>query len=249
MRFSKLFNVALLGMAITLSSCSGEDGMNGEDGDPGTPGLNGTPGTPGVDGINCWDLNGDGLPTITTDEDTNEDLNGDNEVNSLDCQGETGETGETGEVGNANVQAFVYPISELADADYETLDVPLDVYIDVDNDDISNYAYLVYLQSPNNGLIYAIPGHGINNSHYARIFIDPARVQINIQFYDLNNNDFLVLLDSYENVIVVAIELTNNFNNGGGPTVKGSKEGIMDHLRAAGVDSSDYDAVATHFGL
>ena len=87
MRLFKLFNAALLCAAITLTSCSGEDGMNGEDGDPGAPGLNGTPGTNGDDGVNCWDLNGDGLGTITTDEDTNEDRNGDNEVNSLDCQG------------------------------------------------------------------------------------------------------------------------------------------------------------------
>lgn len=248
MRLLKLFNAALLCAAITLTSCSGEDGTDGLDGDPGVPGLNGTPGTNGDDGVNCWDLNGDGLATITTDDDTNEDRNGDNEVNSLDCQGETGETGPTGEVGNANVQAFVYHVNDLVNADYDTLNIPLDVYIDVENDDISNYAYLVYLESTV-GPIYSIPGHGANNTHYARLFVDPANVQIVVQFYDLDDNDFLVPQNLYENIIVVAIELTNNFNNGGGQTVKGGSEGIEEALKAASVDANDYDAVATYFGL
>ncbi|WP_422861883.1 collagen-like triple helix repeat-containing protein [Flagellimonas sp. W118] len=248
MRLLKLFNAALLCAAITLTSCSGEDGTDGLDGGPGAPGLNGTPGTNGDDGVNCWDLNGDGLATITTDDDTNEDRNGDNEVNSLDCQGETGETGPTGEVGNANVQAFVYHVNDLVNADYDTLNIPLDVYIDVENDDISNYAYLVYLETTN-GLIYSIPGHGSNNTHYARVFVDPSNVQIVVQFYNLDDNDFLVPQNLYENIIVVAVEVTNNFNNGGGQTVKGSSEGIEEALKAAGVDANDYDAVATYYGL
>nr|WP_299171384.1 collagen-like protein [uncultured Allomuricauda sp.] len=248
MRLLKLFKATLLCAAITLTSCSGEDGMNGADGDPGAPGLNGNAGTNGDDGVNCWDLNGDGLATITTDDDTNEDRNGDNEVNSLDCQGQTGETGPTGEVGNANVQAFVYHVNDLVNADYDTLNIPLDVYIDVENDDISNYAYLVYLQT-NSGNTHSLPGHGNNNSHYARVLVNPTTVQINIQFYDLNDMAFLVPQATYVNVIVVAIELTNNFNNGGGQTVKGGSDSIKDALKAAGVDTNDYDAVATYFGL
>jgi octaheme c-type cytochrome (tetrathionate reductase family) len=70
--FVTLFNVVLL--AFALGGC--EDGKDGTDG---FHGADGADGLDGAAGINCWDLNQDGLP------DPGEDLNGDGNVNVLDC--------------------------------------------------------------------------------------------------------------------------------------------------------------------
>ena len=49
-----------------------EDGVDGQDG---------AIGPTGSDGIACWDLNGNGIG------DPSEDINGDNNIDVLDCQG------------------------------------------------------------------------------------------------------------------------------------------------------------------
>ena len=109
MKLFRLFNVAILCMALTMVSCSGEDGADGEDGAPGQSitGDPGAPGAPGDDGISCWDLNGNGVGDITVDTD-NEDLNLDGVVDALDCQGTNGTDGNDGADGEnrPNVDFF-----------------------------------------------------------------------------------------------------------------------------------------------
>lgn len=56
----------------------------GPAGPAGTTGETGTTGQTGADGRNCWDLNGNGLPDVAT-----EDLNGDAAVDVLDCRAAT----------------------------------------------------------------------------------------------------------------------------------------------------------------
>ncbi|RDY59970.1 hypothetical protein DX873_11530 [Flagellimonas nanhaiensis] len=68
-------------MALTMVSCSGEDGLDGKNGDSGAPG---TPGTNGDDGLACWDLNGNGVGDVP------EDVNDDGNFDALDCQGTEG---------------------------------------------------------------------------------------------------------------------------------------------------------------
>jgi len=72
--------------------------IEGPQGPPGADGMDGAPGMDGADGINCWDLNGNGEGDITEDE-TNEDLNGDEVVDVLDCQGPIGLQGLQGPIG------------------------------------------------------------------------------------------------------------------------------------------------------
>ncbi|MEM6866129.1 MAG: hypothetical protein AAF575_13125 [Bacteroidota bacterium] len=69
MKLKQVFFAFLL-VSLHFTSCSdGEDGANG---------------------INCWDTNGDGI------EQENEDVNGDNEFDFLDCMGTQGTQGDPG---------------------------------------------------------------------------------------------------------------------------------------------------------
>jgi hypothetical protein len=51
--------------------------------------------TPGKDGLNCWDANGDGV------KDESEDVNNDNDWDTLDCQGTSGFTPNTAPIVDA----------------------------------------------------------------------------------------------------------------------------------------------------
>jgi hypothetical protein len=64
------------------SGGSGPQGSAGADGVDGRDGVDGSDGAAGQDGVNCWDLNGDGVGDLET-----EDTNGDGVVNVEDCRG------------------------------------------------------------------------------------------------------------------------------------------------------------------
>ena len=75
-RFNELFRWSwtfLVAVTLTL-------GLAGCEGDDGAAGATGSPGTPGSDGQACWDLDGNGVGDVAT-----EDINGDGVVDSLDC--------------------------------------------------------------------------------------------------------------------------------------------------------------------
>ena len=57
----------------------------------GPPGVPGPPGAPGEDGFSCWDLNQDGMCNLGT-----EDINGDGNCTTADCQGPPGQNGTDG---------------------------------------------------------------------------------------------------------------------------------------------------------
>ncbi len=61
-----------------------------------------------------------------------------------------------------------------------------------------------------------------------------------IGFYDKNDDPYVVPGNQYKNFVVVSIELS---------TTGKTSENIMAELKDAGVDISDYDAVAEYFGL
>ena len=76
--------------ADSFRGSPGAPGVDGQDGDPGQDG------TDGQEGLPCWDLNGNGVADIAT-----EDTNGDGKVDADDCQGEDGANGEKGDTGHA----------------------------------------------------------------------------------------------------------------------------------------------------
>ncbi len=96
-----------------LASLNGADGAQGPQGEqgpqgiPGLPGSDGAPGLPGLqgeqgpqgetgaDGIACWDLNGNGIPDLIS-----EDINNDGSVDAKDCRGANGSDGAQGPQGD-----------------------------------------------------------------------------------------------------------------------------------------------------
>ncbi|MBR9855271.1 MAG: collagen-like protein [Algicola sp.] len=228
MKTFKLVSMAMLCMAVVLVSCSGEDGETGAQGAKGDPGesIKGDPGENGNDGISCWDLNGNGV------KDANEDINQDGNFDGLDCQGDNGENGMDG---NANVQELLYGLELFGN--YTDLTINLNDFEEIDTP--ANYAYLYYLHHTN-GNRYSIPGHLVDNTHYARVHTNLQTGNLFVNFYDLDNSPFVVPGSEYQFLVIVAIELSN-----AGKT----SENVMAELKAAGVDTSDYDAVATYFGL
>ena len=76
-------------LALSLLSPAGTVGPAGEPGDPGPAGAT----EPGPAGLACWDLNGNG------EADPEEDINGDEVFDALDCQGAAGADGADGAAG------------------------------------------------------------------------------------------------------------------------------------------------------
>lgn len=80
----------------------GPSGPQGPQGEKGDKGNTGEQGAAGQDGLNCWDLDGDGIPDLS-----DEDANGDGIVDVLDCEGpkgDKGDKGDTGEIGPSGPQ-------------------------------------------------------------------------------------------------------------------------------------------------
>ncbi len=226
----KWLMMSMLILAIGFVSCSGEDGEMGPQGPQGVAGADGADGLDGADGINCWDLNGNGIGDITED-DSNEDINLDGVVDALDCQGMDGQDGVDG---NANVKLYKYNLDVFSD--YTQLILDMTGYID---DDLENYAYLFYIDHKS-GLRYSIPGNLYNNNFYARVYTNLELGNLHVNFYDLNDDAAQVPGGEYTHLVMVAMELSNTAKNGGDPLAE---------LKAAGVDTSDYSAVAAYFGL
>ncbi len=213
--------MAMLCMAVSLVSCSPEDGQDGQDGAAGPQGI---AGVDGADGISCWDLNGNGVG------DAEEDINDDGNFDAMDCQGADGVDGING---NANVLEFHYNLE--LEAPYSQLTRNLNTYLD----EPLNYAFLFYLDHETN-LRYSIPGHLYNNLYYARVHTNLSTGNLIVSFYGLDDTAYIVPAGEYHQLVVIAIEITQT-----GKT----SENIMAELKAAGVDTSDYNQVAAYFGL
>lgn len=87
-------------LSLTLAACAGgkasdpEPGPAGPPGEMGEMGTPGTMGTAGAAGQACWDLDGNGTCSLTT-----EDTNDDGTCDVGDCIGPQGPAGTTGQLG------------------------------------------------------------------------------------------------------------------------------------------------------
>lgn len=235
MKSLKLVCMTMLCVAVSLVSCSGEDGEQGIPGADGANGINGVDGADGTDGISCWDLNGNGTG------DAEEDINNDGNFDALDCQGadgQDGQDGQNGADGNANVEKFDFLITEFSGTQ-------LTVNLGLSPEEMNSYAFLYYIEY-NNGfddLWYPVPGPLGTNATYSRIYTNENNAEVNVFFYNTSDDtSWDVPQGTYTLFRVVAIDFAILGN-------KGSQENILSELKAAGVDTSDYHAVAAYFGL
>jgi len=119
--------VALLLAVVALAINFVVPGPAGAVGATGTNGQNGADGADGTNGINCWDLNGNGVPDVPT-----EDLNGDSAVNVADCTGAQGPTGNTGATGPAGADGInCWDLNGNGVPDLATEDLNGDLAVDV----------------------------------------------------------------------------------------------------------------------
>ncbi len=84
-RYRSILGLVLTATVLALSACSGDDGDTGPAGPTGQAGATGSTGTSGTNGLNCWDLNGNGVADLVT-----EDVNKDGKVDVDDCRTPTG---------------------------------------------------------------------------------------------------------------------------------------------------------------
>lgn len=82
----------------------GIQGATGSQGATGPQGATGAAGTNGIDGLACWDLNGNRVADLAT-----EDLNNDLVVDLLDCRGDKGDKGDKGDTGATGAQGVMGP--------------------------------------------------------------------------------------------------------------------------------------------
>jgi len=173
----------------------------------------------------------------------------------VSCSGSDGETGPQGEQGpagkdgidgvdgtdgtdgNANVNDYDFLITEFSGTDF-TVNLIEDSAFEGDMD---SFAFLYYLRDIN-GLWVSAPGPIFNN-YYTSVFVDESTLDITVSFYNSDNTIWNVPEGIvFSKFRVVAIEYSGQGN-------KSAQESVISELKATGVDTSDYNAVAEYFGL
>ncbi len=244
MRLNIFVLLGCLLATMTFISCSGKDGINGEQGIQGESGKNGTNGNPGSNGIKCWDLDADGINSDS------EDTNGDGEFNDLDCQGtngangengENGEDGEDGEDGNANVQVAHIDMSTFGGDHIFGFNLVDDTDLDITIEELPNYVFFYYLEHADTEKYYNAPGQLYLNASYVRRFVGDTPDAIFFSFYEtLDDTFYQVPIGEWNSLKIVALEISLGNKNG---------NEVLAQLKAAGIDTDDYNAVMGYFGL
>ncbi|MER3376733.1 MAG: hypothetical protein RIM83_18980 [Allomuricauda sp.] len=238
MKLQRLFVLGCMvaSMALVTSCSDGEDGapgkngIDGKDGTNGTNGVDGVDGADGADGINCWDLNGDGIANMTGEY--TEDVNGDQVVDALDCQGADGQGTTAGRI-IVDVSAVVEgtnPVT-LDSATYPELAA-------LTQEVLATHAVLVYLS---NGSTYiSIPGRiEFLNLQYDVTFATGA-VLITMSDYD-GVGAGPGWSDTLTEVHIVLIPTTDLAGK--------SQADVMASLKGLGVDANDYHEVMRYFEI
>lgn len=188
--------------------------------------------------VSCSGSDGETGPQGKPGIDGSDGTNGVNGTNGVD--GEDGEDGVDGIDGTANAQKHIFDVANFF-MDYTFISFDLNNVLD----EPANYAYLYYLVRPVNEdeFTISLPGF-IQNDIYTFVttYLNPESAQYGTFYVYFRQDGNPVQIDGspYPELIVVSIELNN---------ASKTSESVMKELKLAGVDTSDYSAVAEYFGL
>lgn len=156
------------------------------------------------------------------------------------ADGMDGQDGTNGIDGNANVQSFTINMEAWNGGLFFEFDMP------VAAEDRDNYAFLFYLE-----YIYDsqfVGRHSVPGSSYDGDFVVDVSYAMTgeeegiLLFKDFQGVPYAVAPGTYLNLIIISIEISNLEGKNG-------TTDILSELKAKGVDTNDYDAVAAYFGL
>jgi len=154
-------------------------------------------------------------------------------------QGLQGEQGAPGINGNANVQAFSVDVSDWAGGSTLIFNIPNQI-------DKTKYTFLFYLESLNGEYVFPVPGASLDGSFNSTLFYSPTAEgefgDVQISFFSSTDGTAVNLPPNlFGRIIIIAIEISTTSKNGNAD--------VLDELKAAGVDTANYHAVAAYFGL
>ena len=166
----------------------------------------------------------------------------------VSCTGDDGETGPQGPAGidgidgkdgNANVQAFSIDVSGWEGGSNMIFNIPNQL-------DKSKYTFLFYLKTSVGGYVFPVPGASLEGGFNTTLFYlaeeEDQLGDASILFFDsVDGTPFNMPPNVFSEVLIVAIEISTSSKNGNAD--------VLSELKAAGVDTSDYHAVTTYFGL
>lgn len=159
-------------------------------------------------------------------------------ANGLD--GQDGDNGENGVDGNANVQAVTVNMDAWNGGKFFEFEMP------VAAEERANYAFLFYLEYIYDGQF--VGRHSVPGSSYDGDFVVDVSYALTgeeegiLLFKDFQGAAYAVDPGTYLNLIIIAVEISAMEGKNGSTD-------ILAQMKAAGVDTNNYDAVAAYFGL
>jgi len=157
-------------------------------------------------------------------------------------QGEQGETGPAGAVGNANVQTYVFDLSDIT----ESNSIPNSLSA-LTEDVVDNDLIIGYLQNSQGNTYYAIPA-GVWPNGTGGFYDVEADIAVGtywVHFYQVGTQTFMPIGGIELGKLKIVIAESNSTTVAG----KSSKESTLSKMKNAGVDINDYYAVMDYFGL
>lgn len=163
----------------------------------------------------------------------------------VSCSGDDGEQGPQGEQGvpgvngNANVQAFSVDTSDWEGGSTLIFNIP-------DQLDKSKYSFLFYLETMVGGKVFPVPGASLEGGFSTTIFYlakeEDQFGDASILFFDsVDGTPFNMPPNVFSEVLIVAIEISTTSKNG--------SANVLAELKAAGVDTANYQSVVEYLGL
>ena len=245
MKLQRLFMLGCMVLAMGLiTSCSGEDGTNGTngadgaDGATGPAGAAGADGADGADGIACWDLNGNGVG------DFEEDINGDEFIDALDCQGADGADGADG---NANVRRLIFDVSDVLGGTNPVILDNVNIFPllgELSTETLETHAVLAYAKTVFDTYV-PLPGSYSDQANLFNFGIVYSAERIFI-----NEFTFQGWTTDFAEIHLVLIEQSSvSGGDGGGMNVKAHTNNIKASFKAAQVDINNYHEVVKYLGI